>query len=309
MYKNSLNDIAHLKIIKSIMLLQGTHKEKQKIFSKISLILILFTVLLEKSANSLTTETLKGSLINALNANSFSMAPVPITYQTSQIEHYLRITGAASRSIISDLILIDLNVETLNLDLGISYRENTDASNKLSQVFVKFSIPDKNITTTSYDTTRQTRNVWDPNTKTWNEIFDGWRVSNKMQVRLFDLKKVSDLIDKALAIGPILVTSIAFDFSKIFEKKLKNLLLPLAAEDAVKRAKISGEALEVIIDDVKSSDVQEYTPIPIRSRGGLQGARLKKFAAAEAIEAGPEIFAGTSKVDVLINVNFIIRKE
>ncbi len=292
-----------------MLLLQGTQKQKQKILSKISLtLLILFTLLLSKAANSLSTETLKGSLINTLNANSFSMAPVRTTSQTTEIEHFLTITGTASRSVTLDLILIQLNVETLNLDLSTSYRENIDASNKLSQVFIKLGIPDKNITTTSYGTRRKTRSVQDPIKNTWTEILEGWEVSNQMQVILSDLQIVSDLIDKSLAVGPVQVTSIAFDYSKNLQKKLKDMLLPLAAEDAIKRAKISGKALQVVIDDVKNCDVDEFSPV-INTQQQQKNLIVVAREAASNADAPPAIFVGRSTLDVSINVKFIITKE
>lgn len=284
---------------------------KQVILKPSPVILILLTFLLSNKANSLTTETLKGSLIGALSANSFSMAPVGANQQQTtpaEIEHFLTITGTASRTVITDLILIGLNVETLDISLGTSYRENTQASNELSKVFKELNIPDRNITTTSYDTTKKYRSVWVPYNSTWGQIFEGYLVSNKMEVRLSDVKKVSDLIERALAIGSVLVTSISFDYSRVLQKKLKDTLLPLAAEDAVNRAKISAQALRVVIDDVKSANVEDITPFPVNARNQQQQQNIAYAIQAES-QTAPQIFAGRTKVDVNVYVNFIIMKE
>jgi hypothetical protein len=278
---------------------------KHKKSFSFTFISIFFAILLSKSANSLTTETLKGSLLGTLNSNSFLMASQSPTTPIipTEIEHFLTITGTASSTVQTDLTLISLNVETLESELSASYRKNTFASNKLVEVFSNLGIPEKNVTTTSYDTNKQYRSVWVPFNSTWGQIFEGFKVSNKLEVRLSDLQKASELIDRALAIGSILVTNISFDYSKNLQKKLIDSLLPLAAKDAYDRAKISAQALRVLIDDVKSASVFEFTPFPRQ----IPRSQQSKMASAEY--AAPEIFSGKTKVNVSVNVNFIITKE
>lgn len=280
---------------------------KSKLSPDVLVGLTLFLVLISNQANSLTTESTKGSLLSELNSNSFLMASQLQPNIPKEIEHFLTITGTASRTVQTDLVLIGLNVQTLDLELSTSYRENTLASNKLAKIFKDLKIPERNITTTSYDTIKKHRNVWVPYNSTWGDIFEGYQVSNKLEVMLSDIKIASDLIDRALAVGPVLVTSISFDYSKIMQKKLKDKLLPIAAKDAITRAKISAQALRVTIDDVESASVSEFQPFPVYAR--QEQYRIAQDNGIAAASFAPEIFAGKTKVETNIFVKFIISKD
>jgi len=261
-------------------------------------ILILFFIAFTRN---LKTESLKGSLLS--NMNSFSTIS---TNAQGDIEHHLTITGSASRIVTTNLIIIGLNVETLDMELSESYRRNTLASNRLSEVFSELGIPDRNITTTSYETEKKYRSVYNTVNNTWGQIFEGYKVSNKLNIVLADLSIVSSLIDKALSIGNVLITNISFEYSIPLQKKIKDTILPLAARDALSRAKISANALKVNIDDVKSVNVINDMPFISQVR---RAENQQNIAESAAINSAPEIFKGKSRVEVNVYVDFLISKD
>lgn len=267
---------------------------KTFILSILTLYLIAFT-------RNLKTGSLKGSLLS--NMNTFSTVS---TNAQGDIEHHLTITGTASRIVTTNLIIIGLNVETLDIELSESYRRNTLASNRLSEVFSELGISDRNITTTSYETNKQFRSVYNTVNSTWGQIFEGYKVSNKLNVILTNLGTVSTFIDNALSIGNVLITNIAFEYSIPLQKKIKDAILPVAARDAANRAKISANALKVNIDDVKSVNVINDMPFISQNRAQNQ-ARAEVGTITS--DFAPQIFSGKSRVEVNVNVDFLISKD
>jgi len=219
------------------------------------------------------------------------------------IEHFLTITGTGSKTVQSDLIILGLNVENLDIDLKESYLKNIQTSNSLSNAFNELNIPEKNIATISYDTTKQYKNVYIPANNTNVQIFEGYLISNKIEVTLSDVDLVSELIERALSIGNILVTNISFDYSRPLQNLLRKSLLTVAAKDAFDRAKLAAGALKVTIDDLSNASVYYSTPFELRSKRDIIERTLSLSS-----NSGPEIFVGRTKIDVSIFVNFIIRK-
>jgi uncharacterized protein YggE len=269
---------------------------------RINWLILLFSLIGFSFIKSLTKKTIKNSLMTGMN--SFTYASIN---SKGESEHYLKITGTGLKTVPSDLILLRLNVETLYMDQKESYLKNTLASYNLSNAFSQLNIPEKNITTKSYNIFKKFRSVQNATSGKYDEIFEGYKVSNKMDVSLSSLELVYELIDRALSIGNILIRQILFDYSRPLQNVLRNSLLPVAAKDAVDRAKLSADALKVTIDDVKSTRIYESAPIQLPPDYEENNFYLRSYYSSARIgRSGPQIFKGKKEIEVSIFVDFII---
>lgn len=254
--------------------------------------------LLVSDIKSLTTKLIK----NSLTANAFSTSSRTFP---SENDHIISVRGVASRTVQTDLIKININVQTLEDTMHESYIKNVNNSNDVTKVYDELNIPEKNITTSSYNLSPKYRSTWFAINNTWGKIFEGYETSNKMTVTLSDVTVASDLIEKVMNAANVLITGVSFDYSPVMKKKLQDKLLPLAAKDAFERAKVTGNTLRVIIDDVKTINVYDFSQLPIPMAQQATSAGYVQSLVAEA----PILFSGKAKVDVSLNVDFLIMKE
>jgi len=249
--------------------------------------------------------------VNTISIESLQPAIADSQSKTSykKIEHTLAITGTASKTVPTNIVILGLNIETLEDTLAQSYKKNNEISRKLANYFKQLNIPDKNITTTNYYSTPKYRSVRKEinNTFIYDNIFEGYQVSNLINAKLSDLKMVGYIIDYATSLGRVLITQITFDYYRPLQKQIKDSLLPLATKDAIERSKISASALKLIIKDVKTANVREFSPFSPINYNYRPESRAYPVAAAYA-PAPPTIFSGTTKIDSNIDVTFIISK-
>lgn len=219
-------------------------------------------------------------------------------------DHILSITGISSDRLDTDIILLSISIQTLDLSLSASYQMNTLSSNKVSNVLKQMQIPDRNVTTKSYYTEKQFKSIFVPANNTYIDVFEGYKIVNSLEIRLSDVNTIPSLIDSLIQAGNVLVNKIEFQLSRGLKKMVSDRILREAASDALERATVTAETLDLTIADVKKIDVREA--LQIIERDMEEHSRSKsRGAAAKAV---PTIFSGTSQIETRILVDFIIKK-
>lgn len=257
-----------------------------------------------------TSEALKAKLestLSNLKSNAFQA-----TQPSGSVEqdHTIAVRGTASKGVESNLIKLRVKIESKDKLVNLAYINNTVVSSKVIKSISDMKIPEKNITTVNYQIYPLYRSEFAKDTSTWNQVFDGYQVTNTLQIEMSNVKKVSELISKITSSNNVSIESINFDFSPDLQQKIKDSLLDQAAEDAKNKALILANKYNVDIVDVKSISFNDYSPpvgypLPYRYDMITPAAAV----AASPVMAPPQIFAGTSNVSIDISVLFIIKKS
>lgn len=223
-------------------------------------------------------------------------------------DHILTITGTASQRLDTNVVILSISIQTVDISLSESYRKNTISSNRVTAILKENQIPDRNVTTRSYYIQKQFKTIFIPSNRTTVEVFEGFKIVNALDIRLSDANKVPNLIDNLIRAENVLVNRVSFQLSKGLRKLVSDRLLRQAAEDALERASVTADTLDLTIDDIKRINVRENYQIwddgVEESVNGDIGIRRAGRAAS-----APRIFSGTSNIETRMLVDFIIKKS
>lgn len=260
---------------------------------------LIFYLLLMLYIFSTSTEYLKNLL-------GFDMEQLMQNYKP---EHLLSITGIASQNVDTDLIIISINIQTQEFSLTESYQKNTFSSFKISKIFQDLKIPERNITTNSYRVEKVFKNIWIPANHTYIDIFEGYKISNQIDIRLSDINYLSSLLAEILSVGNVLVSQIDFQISKEIKKKIQDSLLREAAEDAFERAKISANMLDVRIYDFNRINVEQNFIENSKRKNENYDSKVISTVNSSLGEKAPLIYSSNSNIETKIYINFFRKKS
>jgi uncharacterized protein YggE len=118
----------------------------------------------------------------------------------------LAVTGTAEVSVSPDICYMSFVVETEHTNAAQAYKDNNQLMNTVSASIKQAGIPGKDMQTVSFSIYPQ----YHYEDKTNKQIFDGYLVSHTLYVKVFDLDKVSDILDAAVNAGITRVNNINF---------------------------------------------------------------------------------------------------
>lgn len=275
-----------------------------KIITFIQMFMMLFV------GNEINCTSIKSLANMDLEIISFQLCPLKYKSNKTIIENILSITGLASSSIETDLIILTLRVESFNKTLNEAYRTNIGISNEVSEIYQKLNIPDKNITTKRYSSEEKyTEHIIGTSIgpKRINRTFEGYTIVNEMEIIMSDVRIVSDLIEQTMLTGFVLITDLKFVYSRLLKKILEKELLTISVKDALQRAHLTANILNTKIIDVKKVDFIGYRPpIPIYMNG-LYGRSASSRRSKQMSK--PIIFSKKTNVEIKSYIEFIIEKK
>ncbi len=210
------------------------------------------------------------------------------------------VSGEGEVAAAPDMALVTLSV----LREGTTAREALDANSKamgdVIAAMKEFGIADKDLQTSGFSI--QPRYVYpDPNkNETFPPKITGYTVVNSLGVRVRDLAKVGELLDKSVTMGVNEGGNVMFtkdDTTALLEEARKK-----AVEDAVAKAKTLSSAAGVSVGRVLEISEQSFRPGPIPM---MQA----DMAMAKSAESAPvPIAAGENSYRVTVNVTFEIKQ-
>ena len=213
----------------------------------------------------------------------------------------LSITGRSSINIPTNLIQININIITKELTANKALSENTNSSIELNKSFQNMAIPRMNISTTEFSITSKYNNTYDYKTKTYTNIFDGFKVQNSIQVLLSDLIIAGNVIDSVSKIYGGQVSSINLISSDIDQLNARNGLISLAAIDAQNQANISLKQDNYQILGIQSIQINNINTNPPRRE-------IMAFENASMVltESAPTLYSSKQSIKMEISVVFCI---
>lgn len=253
--------------------------------------------------NFISCEKLHSSLVSHIsqdlmgNMTNMSMCCPP--------EHTLIVTGTAEVKLKTDLIRLFISVQTLDLVASNSLNKNSQISKKLNNMFTKLGIPKNNITTFSFTIIQSYKSIYNDTSKLYDNIYEGIKVTNVIQIMVGGVALAGDLIDKAISSGATGIDSIDSVIDDAIIPGIKKNLIIDATKNASDKAKLVLDPLGIKIKGVANVIINDY-PFSIPYK--YYSANLPISAAPTPSISPPIIYEGENKVNVNVVVTFLIEQ-
>jgi len=182
-----------------------------------------------------------------------------------------------------DVALINLSVVSEGKKVKDTQNQNTQKVNKTIEFLKDFGIKEKDIKTANYNLYPR----YNYEEKTPRII--GYRLTQALEIKIRDLNKIGEILEKTVSIGVNQVSSLHFQVDK--DKELKEDARNLAIEDAKKKAKKLASQLGIKLIKISGYNETSSTP-PI----------YRNLELAKGMGGGevPQIQVGES--EILVNV-------
>jgi len=206
----------------------------------------------------------------------------------SQQTYTITIDGEGKVTAIPDIAEISLGIQTDKATVASAQKENTDKMNKIIAELKGTGIEAKDIQTTNYSI--YPRYDWNEGKQT----LLGYTVSQNVTVKIRNLDKIGDIVDKAGSLGANQVSSLSFtiDEPEVIKQQAREKALVNAKEKAEALAKVAGVRLGKLVSFTESA-----TPVyPVYRDYATKSldAGVAESAPAPTVEPGSQ--------DVIINV-------
>ena len=223
----------------------------------------------------------------------FALAFLIYSPLASAETHLLSVTGSGTVNSAPDVASISVGVSTFSKDAGTAQIQNANSAQAIVNAIVALGIDRKDIHTSNYNfspTYRQEDNH--------RHEINGYRVSNSINVTVYDLTIVGKIIDVALANGANEINSL--DFSVKDQSKLRTRALQLAARAAREKADLIAAELGCKIVGIYRVNESVNYAYPRMNKMMM----MDRVAAMESAETPVE--GGTLSLDANVSVDFII---
>ncbi len=193
----------------------------------------------------------------------------------------LSTTGTAEVKVSPDICYMSFTVETRNISASKAYNNNNKLMNKINASIKNLSIPAKNMQSVNFSISPEYH--WDKQNK---KIFDGYLVSHILTVKVYNLDKVSDILDAAVKAGATRVNNVNFTVEnpKKYLAKARIEAIRVCRKKAEAMAKEAGVKLAkpiTISETPLQNNYQSYAQTNIRL-----DASYAEAAPVTALEAG-----------------------
>ncbi len=143
-------------------------------------------------------------------------------------ENTLTVEGKGIINAEPDIAYLDLTIKTTDFDVKKSQSDNSEKTKKVIDELTKLKIEKKNIQTTNF-------NIYeDYDWSNEERVFKGYVVENTITVKITNIDKVAQVLEKSIASGANLAGRIVFDVED--KENLYNQALKNAMSSAEKKA-------------------------------------------------------------------------
>lgn len=210
--------------------------------------------------------------------------------QGAQYKNTISISGEGKVLAKPDIGQVDLTVLSDAKTVAAAQKDNTEKMNKITQAMEDLGIAEADLKTVNYSIYPRYQYV-----RGKSEII-GYEVSQTLQVKIRNLDKVGEILEKAAALGANQISSLTFTFDD--PEKLKSEARQKAIADAKQKAEDLVKTLGVKLGRLANfSESIIGEPMPIYAREGL---------GVGGGGAAPEIQPGQNEVQVNVNLVYEI---
>ena len=218
-------------------------------------------------------------------------------------EQIISVSGSATASSNPDTLIIVLGVESEAKTANDSLSQNSNSLNSVISSLKNSGISEDDIQTSNFSIYPLYDSIKDSNGN-WQQILNGYRVSNILSIQTEKIDSAGDIIDAAVSSGANRVDNVSFQLSDDKLQKISDDLIADAINDATQKAEKALVPLKQKIVGVKSivihDNVVPYYDSPMR-------ASFDGFAES-SMKSSP-IMSGDEEISTNVSVVFYISQE
>ena len=218
-------------------------------------------------------------------------------------EQIISVSGSATASSNPDTLIIVLGVESEAKTANESLSQNSNSLNSVISSLKNSGISEDDIQTSNFSIYPLYDSIKDSNGN-WQQILNGYRVSNILSIQTEKIDSAGDIIDAAVSSGANRVDNVSFQLSDDNLQKISDDLIADAINDATQKAEKALVPLKQKIVGVKSivihDNVVPYYDSPMR-------ASFDGFAES-SMKSSP-IMSGDEEISTNVSVVFYISQE
>jgi uncharacterized protein YggE len=208
----------------------------------------------------------------------------------------VNVSGQGEVSVKPDRARLSLGVEAMNAELKVAEAE----VNKVVRVYLAdakaLGLKDEQISTAGVNIAPDY--VWDQ--KTQKQVFNGYRASRQIELRVDNLDSIGDLILRATKDGVNQVSAPQLESSKA--KELTRQALIKATEDARSKALLLADTLGVKLGPVRNISANDSSPPPVMYK--VMAMRASSAPAADSGNSEMGFSSGEIKYNASVNAEF-----
>jgi uncharacterized protein YggE len=218
-------------------------------------------------------------------------------------EQTISVSGSSTISSNPDTLIIVLGVESEAKTANDSLSQNSDSLNSVISALNNSGISEDDIQTSNFSIYPLYDSIKDSDGN-WQQILNGYRVSNILLIQTDKINSAGDIIDAAVSSGANRVDNISFQLSDDKLQKISDDLIANAIIDATQKAEKALVPLNQKIVGVKSVVIHDnaipYYDSPMR-------ASFDGFAES-SMKSAP-IMSGDEEITTNVSVVFYIAQE
>jgi uncharacterized protein len=218
-------------------------------------------------------------------------------------EQTISVSGTATASSSPNTLIIVLGVESEAKTANESLSENSNSLNSVISSLSNSGISEEDIQTSNFSIYPLYDSIKDSNGN-WQQILNGYRVSNILSIQTDKIDSAGDIIDAAVSSGANRVDNVSFQLSHAKLEKISDDLIADAIIDATQKAEKALVPLKQKIVGVKSvvihDNVVPYYDSPMR-------ASFDGFAES-SMKSSP-IMSGDEEITTNVSVVFYISQQ
>lgn len=211
----------------------------------------------------------------------------PYIRQNDVRQRIMIVTGNGSISVQPDVVTIQFEIVTENMELQMAQTENSKRTNKVIQSLVNIGVPMGNIQTSGY-TINPMFNYIDG-----NQVFKGYQVVHRLTIEIHSINQAGVIIDTAVKNGVNQVSNIHFSVKN--KQEYYQQALTTALKDATAKAIVVAKTMNLNLDPRPIKIVENEVNQP--------PVVYKTFAMAKGNITTP-IQPGQIVIDALVQTQF-----
>ena len=219
-------------------------------------------------------------------------------------EQTISVSGTATVSSDPDTLIIVLGVESEAKTANASLSQNSNSLNSVISSLSNSGISEDDIQTSNFSIYPLYDSIKDSDGN-WQQILNGYRVSNILSIQTEKIDSAGDIIDAAVSSGANRVDNVSFQLSDDKLQQISDNLIADEINDATKKAEKALVPLKQKIVGVKSviihDNVMPYFDSPMRS--SFDGMVMES-----SMKSAP-IMSGDEEIRTNVSVIFYIASE
>jgi uncharacterized protein YggE len=206
----------------------------------------------------------------------------------------ISVNGEAKMNVVPDIVEVSLTVEITDKNLNVAQKKNDEIAAKVLQLAKSLSIEDKNVQT-NYVNIQPMYDYSSISSKPAKPTLTGFQTQKGIQIKLTEINKLQELLEKSVEAGVTRVDGINFTSSKIDE--IKNEVQIAAAKNALKKARDIATAVGAKVDKPYRISVGYSAPIPMRGNMPMMAKAVMSESADSTIAPGEVTITATVNAD------------